>query len=549
MKRFLLLAMPLLVMAGSAIAQTSNIIEPEPITSAFQKANVGRIVFIGDTVSIDKLTDHDVLTSYEMRPKNLLYMKVLMDNSLTNYQHRLAPSLTIDQLNEANFQFTFYVDGKQIYQENMQRRSGLNSIKNVKTVISVPLSTNRGEDSWGRSLFFRFLMRGGEDALNTGTHKLRIEARPYVSIPEIKVGNLIASGELTVIVPAVSIAEQKLQPIKPNSGWPVSTDKIDVKKIEELNKLIAQNKFKDITSIVVIKDGKLLLEEYFNGSARDSLHDPRSVGKTFTSAVMGIAIHEGHIKNEDVTLDHFFDLKKFGNYSTLKDKISLKSLLTMSSIFDADDNDGSSPGNEDNMYDKPDWVKFALDLKVDSSKTALKQWHYFTAGMIVLGDILNRSVPGGLEKYADQKLFWPLGIKHYQWQYTPQHVPNTAGGLQMRSLDYARFGQVYKNGGKWDGKQIIPTEWVQKTFTKYLSLPADVVGPGYYGYLFWNKTYTVNDKPYETFYCTGNGGNKIFVFTNQPLVIIITATAYNTPYAHPQVDKMMQEYILPAVGN
>jgi CubicO group peptidase (beta-lactamase class C family) len=219
----------------------------------------------------------------------------------------------------------------------------------------------------------------------------------------------------------------------------------------------------------------------------------------------------------------------------------------MSSIFDADDNKSDSPGNEENMYPTDDWVKFTLDLKTDSSKAACKQWNYFTAGVVVLGDILNKSVPGGLDKYSAEKLFKPLGISNYRWQYTPQNVPNTAGGLQMRSLDYAKFGQLYKNGGLWNGKQVLPQSWVKESFAKHLTLPKDVVGEGFYGYLFWNKSYTVNNKAYETYYCSGNGGNKIFAFTDQPLVIIITAEAYNTPYAHPQVDKMMQDYILPAV--
>lgn len=69
----------------------------------------------------------------------------------------------------------------------------------------------------------------------------------------------------------------------------------------------------------------------------------------------------------------------------------------------------------------------------------------------------------------------------------------------------------------------------------------------YYGYLFWNKKFKIKDKTYETFYCTGNGGNKIYVFKDQPLVIVVTATAYGAPYAHPQVDRMMTEFILPAL--
>ncbi|HMG07938.1 MAG TPA: hypothetical protein VK609_05470, partial [Mucilaginibacter sp.] len=93
-----------------------------------------------------------------------------------------------------------------------------------------------------------------------------------------------------------------MQAIKPNSGWPVSNDPFDKKKIMEMNGLIAQNRLKDITSVIVIKNGKLLIEEYFNGSGRDSLHNPRSVGKTFASAMMGIAIHDGYIKNENQSL-------------------------------------------------------------------------------------------------------------------------------------------------------------------------------------------------------------------------------------------------------
>ena len=297
----------------------------------------------------------------------------------------------------------------------------------------------------------------------------------------------------------------------------------------------------------MIKNGKLLIEEYFNSEGRDTLHDPRSVGKTFASAVMGIAIEDGYIKSEQQTLSDFYNLRNFHNYSQKKDSITLKSLLTMSSVFDADDNDDNSPGNENNMYPTDNWVKFALDLKVDSSKQAYKTWSYFTAGAVVLGDILNQKVPGGLQRYADTKLFKPLGITSYEWPYTPQHVPSTAGGIRLRALDFAKFGQLYKNGGIWNGKQIIPNEWVEKSFTKQITLPADVVGPGNYGYLFWNKTYTVGGKSYETWYCTGNGGNKIFIFKDQPLVVVITATAYNEGYAHPQVDKMMQQYILPAV--
>ncbi|RYU85637.1 class C beta-lactamase-related serine hydrolase [Mucilaginibacter terrigena] len=547
MKRLLLLTAISFFTTGTLFAQVTDIVPADAITLPVHKANIGRIVFTTDTIPTAKLTEADFLKEIVLTPKSNLSMRAFMGKSLTNYQHLLAPNLTVEQLNQGNYQFTFYVDGKQIYQENLHKGAGYARNKNGRTTLSIKLISTLHEDMWSRYMFTRFMVRGGEDALTTGTHTIKIELRPYVSIPEVIAGDLIAQGELKVIVPTIEVKDKAIQPIAKNSGWRVSAETYDKQLIMDLNEKILQNKFKSISGIVVIKNGKLLIEEYFNGSGRDTLHDPRSVGKTFAAAIMGTAINDGYIKSEQQMLKDFYDLKAYNNYSPQKDSVTIKSLLTMSSVFDANDNSDDSPGNENNMYPTENWVKFALDLKTDSSKRAYKTWNYFTAGIVVLGDILNKKVPGGLYKYADAKLFKPLGITNYKWQYTPQNVPNTAGGIRLRAVDFAKFGQLYKNNGMWNGKQIIPQSWVQKSFTKQIALPADVVGPGYYGYLFWNKTYTINNNPYETWYCTGNGGNKIFVFKNAPLVIIITSTAYNEGYAHPQVDKMMQEYILPAV--
>jgi CubicO group peptidase (beta-lactamase class C family) len=548
MKRLFLLILISLFTTVTLFAQVADIVPADPITLPIHKANIGRIIFMTDTIPAAKCTEADILKELTLTSKSNLSMRAFLGNSLTNYQHRLAPNLTVEQLNQGNYQFTFYVDGKQMYQENLNKGAGYARNKNGRTTLGIKLISTLHEDMWSRYLFTRFMVKGGgEDALTTGTHVIKIELRPYVTIPDVKVGGIMAQGELKVIVPTIEVKDKSIQVIAPNSGWAVSTEPYNKQLITDLNEKILQNKFKNISGVVVIKNNKLLIEEYFNGSGRDTLHDPRSVGKTFAGATMGIAINEGYIKNEYQTLNKFYDLKKFKNYSPKKDSITIKSLLTMSSVFDANDNDDNSPGNENNMYPMDNWVKFALDLKTDSSKTVYKSWNYFTAGIVVLGDILNQKVPGGLDKYADAKLFKPLGITNYRWQYTPQNVPNTAGGIKLRAVDFAKFGQLYKNTGVWNGKQVIPHSWVQNSFTKQLALPADVVGQGYYGYLFWNKTYTINNKPYETWYCTGNGGNKIFIFKDVPLVIVVTATAYNEGYAHAQVDKMMQNYILPAV--
>jgi CubicO group peptidase (beta-lactamase class C family) len=549
MKRISILILISNFICFTTFGQIQDIVQTDGIKSQIHKDNIGKITFMNGNIPLEKYKETDFLTIFELKQESNLNIRVFMDNSITNYMHRLAPELSADELNlKGNYQFSFLVDNNLIYKENIHHGCGLR--KSTTTTFRYPFTDTEGGDWWSIYMFDRFKTNGGQKALIDGMHKLRVEMRPYVKInenEEAKVGDLIASGNLNLIIKTQKITAKQIaiQQISTNSGFEISNSSYNKKKIEALNKSIAQNSFKAITSIVVIKDGKLLIEEYFNKADRNTLHDTRSVGKSFTSALMGIAIKDGYIKDESQTLSSFYDLTKFSNYTTKKDRVKLKDLLTMSSAVNGSDENGDSPGNEENMYPTDNWVKFALDLPMDSLKENGKQWDYFTAGVILLGDILNKSVPEGLEIYADKKLFKPLGIDKYQWQYTPQKVVNTAGGLQMTSLEFAKIGQLYKNKGKWNGQQILPTEWINKTLTRQIQIPERL--NEFYGYLFWNRTYTVNGKSYETFYCAGNGGSKIFIFKDLPLTIVVTAKAFNRPYGHPQVDKMMEEYILPAV--
>jgi CubicO group peptidase (beta-lactamase class C family) len=538
-----------LSLSVSIFGQTKDLVQTDRITSPIHKSNIGKITFMPKDIPLEEYKESDFLTSFVYNEKTNLNIRVFMDNSITNYMHPLATELTEDELNlKGNYQFSFYIDNNLIYKENIHHGCGLR--KSTTTTFRVPFIDTSGGDWWSVNLFERFKTNGGEKALTNGTHKLKVEMRPYVKQEEnieAKVGNLIAKGELNLIVkiPEITAKQTAIQPIAANSGIKISSQNYNKKKIEELNKSIAQNSFKAITSIIVLKNGKLLLEEYFNDANRNTIHDTRSVGKSFTSTLIGMAIKDGYIKDEKQTLNNFYELTKFSNHSVKKDSVKLSDLLKMSSAFNGSDDNSDSPGNEENMYPTEDWVKFALDLPMDSLKTNGKQWDYFTAGVVVLGDILNKSVPEGLEKYADKALFKPLGIKNYQWQYTPQKVVNTAGGLKMTSIEFAKFGQLYKNDGTWNSQQIIPKEWVNKTFTRQIQIPERE--NEYYGYLFWNKTYTVNRKSYEIFYCAGNGGSKIFIFKDLPIVIVVTAKAYNKPFAHTQVDKIMQNYLIPAI--
>lgn len=534
--------------------QSKDLVKTDGITTALHKNNVGKIIFMNGNIPLEQYQEFDFLKSFPLTYQSDLNIRVFMDNSITNYLHQLAPDLSSEQLLEkGNLQFSFFIDGKFIYKENISPGcwfGNSNELKNTLTTFRIPLTSSKSENLWALHLWERFQLNGGEKALKIGKHQLKIEIRPYLKSDEnsvVKVGNIIAQGhvELVLKTPSVTAEQIAVQPIKPDSGWEISDFKFNKKKIEALNKEIATYNLKEITSIIVTHNGKLLLEEYFNGADRNTLHDPRSAGKSFASTLMGIAIEDGYIKNENQTLNEFYDLKSFENYNIIKDQIKIKDLLTMSSAFEGSDADSNSPGNEENMYPTDNWVKFTLDLPIDPSKKNGGKWDYFTAGTIILGDILDKKVTGGLEKYADDKLFKPLHITKYQWQYTPQNVANTAGSLQMRSVDYAKYAQLHKNNGLWDGKQIVSKEWIQKTFTHQIQIPER--NNEFYSYLFWNKSFNYKGKNYETYYCSGNGGNEFIIFKDLPIVIIITSKAYNKPYGHAQAEKIVKDFILPSI--
>jgi len=548
MKKTYLIIIASLLFSKLCFGQGKNIVAPALVTTELHKANIGKIFFTDKRISNDSLSEANFLKSYTLTNKSDLFFVAYFNNSLTNYKHQLMPALSTDMLFKlGNYQFTLYVDNKLIYQSNLLPGAPQVKNQNVDTYLNRPFIDNiNGQGTWSESFWNRFMLNGGDKVLTDGNHLLKMEIRPYIQTDSITIGDIMATGELVLEVnrhPKIDLNKIQLNTLRPYNGLEISSVPFDQEKIKYVKGAIDEGIFKKINSIIVLKEGKILIEEYFNGENRNSLHDPRSVGKSFSSTMTGIAINEGFIKSETQTLSDFYTLHQFQNYALSKENATIKELLTMSSGFDGNDEIGNSIGNEENMYPTQDWVKFTLDLPYQDSLK--KEWHYFTAGVILLGDILNKSVPNGLEKYADEKLFKPLNITNYKWQYTPQHIPNTAGGIQMNALDFAKYGQLYKNGGTWNGQQILHKAWVEKTLTKQKQITSR--DNEYYGYLFWNKTFRANNKDYEAFYCAGNGGNYILIFKNEPLVIVITASAYGQHYAHSQVTEMLSKYIVPAV--
>lgn len=509
---------------------------------------IGKILFLPFFKDLNQVKESDFIKEYTLTNTSNLSFVAFFDRPLTEYTARLDPDVKKDSLFKiGNYQFALWIDDKEIYRSNLLPGAPQRKVQDSALILSRPLINNiNGQGSWSESFWNRLMNNGGEEALKDGRHHLHMEIRPYINVNhQVKTGPLMASGELILQVsrnPVIDILKIALHVPRPYDGFPVSSESFDTTKIKQLKGLINEGVFKRINSIIVINKGKLQIEEYFNGEDRNTLHDPRSVGKSFASTLVGIAVGNKFIGSEDQKLGTFYDFKSY-KHPGGKNEATIKDLLTMSSGFEGNDDDPDSPGNEEKMYPTDNWTDFVLNLPYDP--VLKNKWHYFTAGTVLLGDLLNRSVPGGLEKFAGERLFGPLNIKNYRWEYTPQNLPNTAGGIRMNALDFAKYGQLHKNRGRWNKKQVIPESWVKKTLTRQVRIPNRK--EEYYSYLFWNKSFKVNSREAEAFYCAGNGGNYILIFKDLPIVIVITASAYGQSYAHSQVTKMLESFILPAI--
>ena len=261
---------------------------------------------------LDRSAEPKPTNQFTLNEDPYLSMSFTLEQPLVKSLSALAPDLSEAELLErGNFQFSFYVDNELIYTENLNKGAGSPVSKTSRLQHTVPLIYPERIDFWRWYMWLRFMrLNGSIDALDSGKHALTIEVRPYLEQETLKVGDILAKGSLDMDVrePSYDAAMVPIQEIQPGSGWTVSSDSYDRDRIEALNKKIAQGRFENINGIVVIKNGELLIEEYFNGADRESLHNPRSVGKTIASTVAGIAIADGHLESEGMTLDQFSEV-------------------------------------------------------------------------------------------------------------------------------------------------------------------------------------------------------------------------------------------------
>jgi CubicO group peptidase (beta-lactamase class C family) len=289
----------------------------------------------------------------------------------------------------------------------------------------------------------------------------------------------------------------------------------------------------------MVRHGKLVAEGYFNGYGADTLHDLRSTGKSFTSALAGIAIEQGLFAVDDPIATLIPQFENHANMDARKRAITIRHLLDMRSGFECNDWNSASAGNEERMYQARDWVGFILDLPMANEPGTVAS--YCTGGVIVLGQVIASRSGMTLDAYAAAYLFAPLGIQQVAWRTAPDGNATGGGGLKLRPRDAAKFGQLYLNGGVWNGARVVPAEWVTASRERVTALGNDS-----YGRLWWKRSFAHGGALVDSFFTSGNGGNFIFVFPALDLVVVFTGSNYNSPLGD-QPFKIVGEYVLPAV--
>jgi CubicO group peptidase (beta-lactamase class C family) len=318
----------------------------------------------------------------------------------------------------------------------------------------------------------------------------------------------------------------------------------------------------EVHSVVIVKDERLVFEEYFSGYDfdytnppsflgaymdfdRDTRHDTHSATKSVVSALVGIAVDQGLIQDVNRTVFSFFD--DYAAYNTGgKDAITIEHLLTMTSGLEWYEWDAphQSGGNSLDVYlQADDPTGYALSMPLIHEPGTV--FNYNGGTVNVLCRIVERVSGKRIDAFADEYLFRPMGVTSYHFPgfITPIFC---SGDIYLRPRDMAKFGDLFLNEGDWYGQRLVSEAWVTRSVAPSVSL-ADwhLSWADDYGYLWWRKAYQVGGRTYSTFKAIGWGGQEITVFPDQDLVVVFTGANYTR---ESPCDEFLMRFILPALG-
>jgi CubicO group peptidase (beta-lactamase class C family) len=342
---------------------------------------------------------------------------------------------------------------------------------------------------------------------------------------------------LTLVACTPSISNTKTAfKVTKRDYWPTKEWKnsIPEKQTMNSNKLIEMDnyikqKLPFIRSVLVVKNGYLVFEKYYQHYSKKDHFVICSDTKTVTSALIGIAIKEGYIKGVNQKITEFFP-EFITNQSDPKLKeISIENLLTMTSGISWDDNYLYRP----EVHINP--IKYAFSLKVVTIPG--KVFNYSTMDSQILSGIITKSTGMSELAFADKYLFKPLGISDREWKSDAQGYSLGGMELYLRTQDMAKFGYLLLNNGIWNESQIIPSEWVADMTKKHNGggLP--------HGESYGLHCWVTKVKGHNAYFAGGFGGQFIYEVPDLDLVVAISS---NIDMNHEENRNIVDKFIIPS---
>lgn len=303
------------------------------------------------------------------------------------------------------------------------------------------------------------------------------------------------------------------QPIDLNQPWVYSTPAKE--NIDDLSAI--KNKaesFLRLTSVMVVRNGKIVYEEYFKGFKKDSLHDVRSVTKSVVSLLTGIAIREGFITSDADPISIYLPESKYALTYTEKG-ITIDNLLTMSGGFEWHENDGNAY-NEWILSGEP--VNFLLGKPIVTAPGST--FNYNSAAVNLLGVIITEASGKSLPMFAEEYLFSKIGITEVNWEEFDNGSFNGGSGIQLKVEDLARVGQLMLQSGMSAEETIVPGDWINHIVTPTYTWRNnyEVLHDYTYGRLWWLQ----ESVDLHAVFAWGYGGQFVYVVPAKNLVVVTT---------------------------
>jgi len=353
-------------------------------------------------------------------------------------------------------------------------------------------------------------------------------------------------------------------------------DGLDVGTLQEVNintqiilkavGRINQGKYKEVHSMLIYKDNKLVLEEYFQGHKyqwdasgyrgdlvnwnRDMFHSTMSCTKSFTSACIGIAVDQGFIADVHRSI---FDYLPDHQYlkTDNKEYITIEHLLTMTSGLAWNEwgaAHGTSANDIDRLYfECEDPITCVLERPWWREPGQL--FTYNGGGMVILAEILKNATNMNIDEFSMKYLFQPLGIDSTQWTQYENGMFDAAGSLMLTPRDMLKLGVSYLNDGAWNGTRIISSEWIDNSSKSYnnnigIKVPLEDTGKCGYGYSWWINEFSHSGEKINIFRASGWGGQEIIVLPELDMVVVFTGGNYTTKSS---LFKIIEKYVLLAI--